>query len=142
MQVSLENKDIRSLGDEETIYPLSYIDKYPLKFTLDQIKLQSSREGGGRYTLLMTDEDAPLSPYLHYFEANISVPMQGVLGDVYTPYLPPSPPDDKVHRYTLSLWYQPYGIVQAYRKSNKRNSFPLGDYIYSNGLQLVDHWNI
>ncbi|KAF9387607.1 hypothetical protein CPB97_002323 [Podila verticillata] len=108
-----------------------------------------------KYTLIMTDPDAPsrkfpkLREYCHWVVSNIPAPTPGQPADlakgvVLSPYMGPAPPPETdLHRYTFLLYKQPATATAANtetlytRLPEKRHRFKARDFAARAGLELV-----
>ncbi|KAG0360901.1 hypothetical protein BG005_009620 [Podila minutissima] len=108
-----------------------------------------------KYTLIMTDPDAPsrkfpkLREYLHWVVSNIPAPAPGQPADlakgvVLSPYMGPAPPPETdLHRYTFLLYKQSAAptVVNTEtlytRLPEKRHRFKARDFAARAGLELV-----
>ena len=89
---------------------------------------------GELYTLIIWDEDAASSPYLHYLSVNIKNRITS--GDVIMSYVPPTPPPgDKPHRYHVSLYRQkrPIQMFDIYG----RGGYDITQFIRDNNLDKI-----
>lgn len=103
--------------------PLGYNALISSNYTIKSPEYKISNLGYAYYTLLMYDPDAPRGNYFHWIVSNIDVSSDAA-GTEVLPYVGPSPPKNKIHRYIVEV----YGHNTAYpsvKWENENRGLPL-----------------
>ncbi|KAF2022428.1 phosphatidylethanolamine-binding protein [Aaosphaeria arxii CBS 175.79] len=110
---------------------------------------ETGASGTTRYTLILTDPDAPtpddpkFAYWRHWVVSNIEPKKSSTTGKTLTQYLAPGPKDEsKPHRYLYLVYREPEGLKLEKEDVGgeefvQRRSFQVKEWVEKHGLELV-----